>query len=208
MFSSDIPEEVVKILKIGSDGFPSCHVGHIPRRLFRKFDPKSFEKNFLKVEEDYRLSDNSHERHQSHHIYHGLPRCLVIHNNCWFNSRDYFNGEGCILLEGTSSSGKKKKNEKEKSNEKEKISVTDKEKLLAKFANTSTRCKPIQFNQVLTKHRYTPLYQPRFAITVGGPQDDNSTVTDAVTVQILEEDNTTAATESLIGVNVLEKIPI
>jgi hypothetical protein len=72
---------------------------------------------------------------------------LVIHNNCRFISRDCFNGEACILSdnEGTSS-GKKKKNEKEK------ISVTDKEKLLAKFANTSTHRKPIQFNQIPTKH--------------------------------------------------------
>jgi hypothetical protein len=178
MISSEYPEEVVKILKIGTDGFPSCHVGYIPRRLFRKFDPKTFEKMFLKVEEDYRLSDNSHERHRSHH-YHGMARCLVIHNNSRFNSRDCFNGEACILSEneGTSSSGKKKKKEKEK------ISVTDKEKLLAKFRKKSTRCKPIIFNPSPTKRGYTPVYQPRFplspeATTVVGVQpDDNGTVT-------------------------------
>jgi hypothetical protein len=201
MISSEYPEEVVKILKIGSDGFPSCHVGYIPRRLFRKFDPKTFEKMFLKVEEDYRLSDNSHERHRSHH-YHGMARCLVIHNNSRFNSRDCFNGEACILSEneGTSSSGKKKKKEKEK------ISLTDKEKLLAKCRKKSTRCKPIQFNPSPTKRGYTPVYQPRFplspeAITVVGVQpDDNSTVTYAGTIEVLqqetgsdimEEDNTT-----------------
>jgi hypothetical protein len=126
---------------------------------------------------------------------------LVVHISCWFNSRDCFNGEACILSdnEGTSL-GKKTKNEKEK------ISVTDKEKLLAKFANSSTQHEPIQINQVPTKCWYTPVYHPRLALTVGGPQDDNSTVTDAVTVQVLEEDNTTV-TDSLTAPAV-EEIPI
>jgi hypothetical protein len=200
MISTDVPEEVVKILKIGTDGFPSCHVGYILRRLFRKFDPKSFEKLFLKVEEDYRLSDNSHEQHQSHH-HHGMARCLVIHNNCQFNSRDCFNGDACILLDNEGTSSGKKKN-----NEKEKISVTDKEKLLAKFVNTSTHCTPIPFNQVPIQRWYTPVHQPRLALAVGGPQDDNSTVTDAVTVQVLEEDNTPVSNS--LTAPIVEEIPI
>jgi hypothetical protein len=137
---------------------------------------------FLKVEEEYCLPDNSHERHRSHH-YHG------IHNILWLNNCDCFNGEACILSEneGTSSARKKKK-------EKEKLPVTDKEKLLAKFGKKSTHCKPIQFKPSPTKRGFTPVYQPRFPlleeITVDVPQDDNTMVTDVVTVQVQEDDST------------------
>jgi hypothetical protein len=44
-----IPKEVVKILKITSDGIPSYHVGYIPHCLFGKYDPKYFEKIILRV---------------------------------------------------------------------------------------------------------------------------------------------------------------
>jgi hypothetical protein len=91
---------------------------------------------------------------------------------------------------------------------KEKISVTDKEKILSYY---SARCKLIQFDPSPTKCGFTPVYQPRFlvseAITESEPQNDNSMVTYAVTVQVLQEDDNTTVTDSLT-VPVLEDIPV
>jgi hypothetical protein len=44
-----VPKQVVKILKITSDDVPSYHVGYIPHFLFGKYDPKYFEKIFLRA---------------------------------------------------------------------------------------------------------------------------------------------------------------
>lgn len=87
-------EEVVKIYKVERDGMANCHVGYLPRRLFKKHGAKSFDALFLRVDIDLRVSPNSSERARSHRNY-GMITCGIIRNNPRYNGRKPLDGVPC-----------------------------------------------------------------------------------------------------------------
>jgi hypothetical protein len=91
-----IPEEVIQVYKVAEDGLAYCHVGFLAKRLFKKYGPKAFDKMFLLVKKDYRVSDNSHERSRSHH-YNGMALASIIVDDNRFNGKNPLEGEPCIM---------------------------------------------------------------------------------------------------------------
>jgi hypothetical protein len=87
-------EEHVKVFKVGTDGFATCHVGFLPRRLFQNYPAPSFDLMFLWIKEDYRISENQHERSQSSRFL-GIVLCEVIHNNPKYNGHNPFDNDAC-----------------------------------------------------------------------------------------------------------------
>jgi hypothetical protein len=90
------PEEVIQVHKVDMDGHAYCHVGYLAKRVFRKYGPKQFDKMFLRVKVDYRISDNSHERCRSHH-YHGMALCSIIRDDNRFNGKNPLEGDACLM---------------------------------------------------------------------------------------------------------------
>jgi hypothetical protein len=80
-------EEVVQVYKVAEDGLAYCHVGYLPKRLFRKYGPKQFDKIFVRVLKDYWISDNSHERSRSHHFY-GMALASIIRDDIRYLGKD------------------------------------------------------------------------------------------------------------------------
>jgi hypothetical protein len=87
-------EEHVKVFKVGTDGLASCHVGYLPRRLFKANPAPSFDLMFLRVKLDYRISDNQHERSRSGRFL-GIVLCEVIRNNPKYNGHNPFDNDPC-----------------------------------------------------------------------------------------------------------------
>jgi hypothetical protein len=135
--NSNTPEAVVQVYALNNDGLPSCHVGYIPKRYFKKFGVQRFQLMFLRVKTDYRVSLNSMERHRSHYNY-GMVLCEIIKDNNNYNGHDPFNGDACdvsvvqddpdIMDRGVpaepAESKKKAKNESETTSKKKKAKVT------------------------------------------------------------------------------------
>jgi hypothetical protein len=94
-------EEYVKVFKVGTDGLASCHVGFLPRRLFRNYPAPSFDLMFLRIKEDYRISENQHERSRSGRFL-GIVLCEVIRNNTKYNGHNPFDNDPCdVSLDNT-----------------------------------------------------------------------------------------------------------
>jgi hypothetical protein len=87
-------EEHVKVYKIGTDGLASCHVGYLPRRLFKSNPAPSFDLMYLRVKLDYRISNNQHERSRSSRFL-GIVLCEVIRNNPKYNGHNPFDNDPC-----------------------------------------------------------------------------------------------------------------
>jgi hypothetical protein len=88
-------EEVVKVFKIEKDGMANCHVGYLPRRLFKKHGANKFDSLFLRVVDDLRTSPNSADRARSHRN-HGMVTCAIIHNNNRYTGKKPLDGVPCI----------------------------------------------------------------------------------------------------------------
>jgi hypothetical protein len=141
------PEEVIQVYKVAPDGLAYCHVGYLPKRLFRKYGPKQFDKLFLRVLIDYRISDNSHERSRSHHFY-GMALTSIIKDDIQLIGKNPLQGDRCIP---TDVSNVAKLNEEE--SECSSIHVD----LVVKKV-VSNRRKPIQYLEPRIIH---PVYEPR-----------------------------------------------
>jgi hypothetical protein len=88
-------DEVVKVHKIGTDGFVTCHVGYLPKRMFVKYGgAKKFDLMYLRVTDDLRVSENKHERSRSKRYY-GVVNCAIIRNNPRYVGKNPFEGDPC-----------------------------------------------------------------------------------------------------------------
>jgi hypothetical protein len=86
-------EAVVQVHKVGFDGLLCCHVGYVPRRLFPRYQPKLFNGMVLRVVDDLRVSNNTHERARSYH-FHGIVKCEVV-NETRYCGESIINGLPC-----------------------------------------------------------------------------------------------------------------
>jgi hypothetical protein len=90
------PQGCIQVFKVGLDGLATCHVGYLPKRLLKKEQGKVYHNAWLRVIQDYRLSDNSSERQRSHRNY-GLLYCHVINNNPRYCGKNPFELPGVDL---------------------------------------------------------------------------------------------------------------
>lgn len=95
-------EEVVKVFKIERDGMANCHVGYLPRRLFKKHGAKQFDGIFLRVVSDLRTSENTAERARSHRNY-GMMTCDIIKDNPNYHGKNPLEGIPCVRLSDSDS---------------------------------------------------------------------------------------------------------
>jgi hypothetical protein len=132
------PEEVVQVYKIAEDGLAYCHVGYLPKRLFRKYGPKQFDKMFLRVLKDYRISDNSHERSRSHHFY-GMALGKIIRDDLRFLGKNPLNGDRCLMLQ--------------------KANTPDNESTTTE--TTASLCKPVEVSTVCNRRKAITVLPPK-----------------------------------------------
>ena len=90
-------EEHVKVHKIDNNGLATCHVGYLPKRLFKQYTATSFHLMYLRIKEDLRVSENQHERSRSGRFL-GIVLCEVIRDNPKYNGHNRFDNDATYLL--------------------------------------------------------------------------------------------------------------
>jgi hypothetical protein len=95
-------QDVVKVYKIERERMANCHVGYLPKRLFKKPGAHKFDAIFLRVMADLRISENKSDRARSHRSY-GMVTCEVIRDNPRYNGKKPLEGDPCIRSDSTSS---------------------------------------------------------------------------------------------------------
>jgi hypothetical protein len=158
------PEEVIQVHKIAPDGLAYCHVGYLPKRLFRKYGPKQFDFFFLRVLIDYRISDNSHERSRSHHFY-GMALTSIIRDDIELVGKNPLQGDRGIA---TNVSKVAPSNEEESECSSININSNVSDIVVKEVTN---RRKPIKYLGPRIIH---PVYEPRTNQTRSVNSTDNN----------------------------------